>query len=422
MNKASEGVYVDQLRIDGKRLWRRHMEMARIGSIAGSGCCRLAMTQEDGAARDLLRSWFEAAGLETKVDLAGNMFGLRDGSETDAPLVLTGSHLDTQPHGGRFDGVSGVLCALEVAETLNDAGVTTRLPIGVVNWTNEEGVHFAPGLMGSSWFVGALSDAELLDAVSTAGDRFEDAARARGYLGADASRDFDIAAFFELHIEQGPVLEREGRQIGIVESVQGLRWLDVTVLGMDAHAGTTPMDQRGDTIQASAHILVALKKLGLEHRPDARVSVGYLKPATEGASTIAGRTDFVIDIRHPDAEVLDRLAEACRALCLSEAEGCNCRAEVSQRVAVAPVAFDPACVDRVAAAADHFGYAARRMASGALHDASNIATVAPSAMIFVPCKEGISHNVNESASPQDLEAGCNVLLRAVLASAGGETR
>lgn len=409
---------VRELRVDGGRLWQRHLEMAKLGAIEGGGCCRLAMTAEDGSARDLLRTWCANAGLDIRIDLAGNMFGLREGANANAPVVLSGSHLDTQPHGGRFDGVSGVLCALEVIETLNDAGITTDLPLGLVNWTNEEGVHFHPGLMGSSWFVGDLSDGDLLNAESTHGDRFEDAARAVGYLGAPGSTHLNIAAFYELHIEQGPLLEQEGRQIGIVESVQGLRWLDVTVLGRDAHAGTTPMDQRSDSLQASARILVALNELGLQHRPHARVSVGYLKPATDGASTIAGRTDFVVDIRHPDTEVLNQLAEEAQALCRSVAESQDCEVQVALRASIEPVAFDPGSVGYVARAAEALGYRARRMASGALHDASNMAKIAPSAMIFVPCKDGISHNVAESATPDDLEAGCNVLMQAMLASAG----
>lgn len=407
-----------ELRVDGGRLWRRHMEMAKLGAIEGGGCCRLAMTADDRAARDLLQTWCANAGLNMRIDLAGNMFGLREGALANAPVVLSGSHLDTQPHGGRFDGVSGVLCALEVIETLNDAGVTTDLPVGLVNWTNEEGVHFHPGLMGSSWFVGDLSDRDLLDAVSTTGDRFEDAARAMGYLGAPGSTHLNIAAFYELHIEQGPLLEQEGRQIGVVESVQGLRWLDVTVLGRDAHAGTTPMDQRSDTLQASARILVALNELGLEHRPHARVSVGYLKPATDGASTIAGRTDFVVDIRHPDTAVLNQLADKAQAICRSVADSQDCQVQVTRRASIEPVAFDPGSVDHVASAAEALGYRARRMASGALHDASNMAKIAPSAMIFVPCKDGVSHNVAESATQEDLEAGCNVLMHAMLSSAG----
>ena len=405
------------LRINAERLWQRHMEMARIGAIEGGGCCRLAMTPEDAAARDLFRSWCAAAGLELRVDLASNMFALREGTE-HTPFVVSGSHLDTQPHGGRFDGISGVLCALEAIETLNDAGIATRAPLAVVNWTNEEGVRFAPGLMGSSWFSGRLSDDDLLNTISTDGERFRDAARGSGYLGTMRPAELDIGAFFELHIEQGPVLEQNGKQIGIVGSVQGLRWLDVSVGGMDAHAGTTPMDRRRDTLQASARILVAINELGRAHGPDARVSVGVLKPHTEAASTIVGRTDFVIDIRHPDADELQRITDACRGLCVSEARSQDCEAEVHQRIAVAPVSFDAGCVGFVTEAAAALGYAAMPMASGALHDASNIAALAPTAMIFVPCKDGISHNVRESVTASDLEAGCNVLLHAMLASAG----
>lgn len=404
------------LRINADRLWQRHLRMAEIGAIAGGGCCRLAMTPEDAAARDLFRVWCRDAGLEVSIDLPGNMFAKRAGNEA-LPWVVSGSHLDTQPHGGRFDGVSGVLCALEVIETLNDAQVETRAPVAVVNWTNEEGVRFAPGLMGSSWFVGRLSDEAVLGAVSESGERFSEAARACGYLGGQGATDIGIGAFFELHIEQGPVLEQHGASIGIVETVQGLRWLDVAVDGMDAHAGTTPMDRRSDALQASARILVAINDLGRTLDDNARVSVGVLKPHTEAASTICGRTDFVIDIRHPDAGQLERLTEACRRLCESEALAQNCTAVVRQRIAVAPVSFDRDCVALVADGAQALGYSSLRMPSGALHDASNIAAVAPTAMIFVPCKDGISHNVRESATASDLEAGCNVLLHAMLARA-----
>ncbi len=405
------------LRINGERLWQRHMAMAEIGAIEGNGNCRLCMTPEDGEARDLFRSWCEDAGLRVKVDLAGNMFGIRPGTDLSAPMILTGSHLDTQPHGGRFDGVSGVLTALEVIETLNDANVETKAPIAVVNWTNEEGVQYSPGLMGSSWFVGRLSDADILGATSRDGVRFETEARSRGYLGDQRPENFDIGAYYELHIEQGPILENQDRQVGVVEAVQGLRWLDVSVTGMDAHAGTTPMDQRQDTIQASARILTALNDLGHEHAPDARISVGYFRPLTDGASTIAGQTEFVIDIRHPDKTTLDNLTETSGKLCVREAEKQRCSADVAQRIAVQPGIFDVTCVGHVESATRALGYRYKRMASGALHDACNMMTVVPSAMIFVPCKDGLSHNVNESAKPEDLAAGCNVLLHAVLASA-----
>ena len=404
--------------IDSARLWQRHLDMAAIGAIDGGGCCRLCMTPEDGQARDLFRTWCEAAGLELRIDRVGNMFAIRAGQDNSAPIVVTGSHLDTQPHGGRFDGVSGVLCALEVMETLNDHDITTPIPLAIVNWTNEEGVRYAPGLTGSSWFIGALSDEEVYEAQADDSARFEDDARSLGYLGSLVPTDLPIAAFYELHIEQGPILENASAQIGIVESVQGLRWLDVDVIGMDAHAGTTPLDQRQDTIQASARMLVAMNDLGLQYAPNARVSVGRLTPATDGASTIAGRTQFVVDIRHPDATTLNQLAEQATQLCIEQARSQRCDATVTQRLAIEPSVFDNACVDRVDHAARQLGYQALRMTSGALHDASNLATVAPSAMIFIPCKDGISHNVLESATPEDLAAGCNVLLQAVLRSAG----
>ncbi len=393
------------------------MEIAQIGAIDGGGNCRLSMTAEDGMARDLFRSWCQQAGLTVRVDRAGNMFAIRPGTDMTAPMIVAGSHLDTQPHGGRFDGISGVLTALEVVDTLNDAGVSTTAPIAIVNWTNEEGVRFSPGLMGSSWFVGRLSDEDMSGAISRDGQGFETEADAIGYLGQENPSDFNIGAYYELHIEQGPILEKEQRQIGVVESVQGLRWLDVSVHGRDAHAGTTPMDFRQDTIQACARILVSINDLGCKNAPDARVSVGYIKPHTDGVSTICGRTDFVVDIRHPDTQTLDRLLEECRELCEREAQKQRCEADTNLRISVQPGNFDTNCIANVENATLSLGYPHRRMASGALHDACNMMTVVPSAMIFVPCKDGLSHNVRESAKSEDLAAGCNVLLHAVLASA-----
>lgn len=406
------------LRADPSRLQARHDALAAIGAIPGGGSCRLCMTPEDGQARDLFASWCEQAGLRVSIDRAGNMFGVREGSDSSLPVIVSGSHLDTQPHGGRFDGISGVLCALEALETMNDRGIGTRASVAVVNWTNEEGVRFAPGLTGSSWFVGDLTDEQVHEARADDGARFADDARRLGYLGELGPAGLSLGAYYELHIEQGPILEQEGLQIGVVESVQGLRWLDVDVVGTDAHAGTTPMDQRQDAILASAGIITALAELGQRHGPDARVSVGRLKPDTDGASTIAGRTAFVIDVRHPDETVLDALVNQCWRICHDRAAAAHCQASVSERLRIAPTGFDVACVDRVELAAREFGYRARRMTSGALHDASNIARIAPSAMIFVPCKDGISHNVAESAKIEDLEAGCNVLLHVLMETAG----
>ena len=412
-----EGEQLNNLRVDSARLWARHMEMATIGVVDQIGNCRLALSDEDAAARDLFAGWCRQAGLEIRADRAGNMFALRPGSDRSRPAIAMGSHLDTQPHGGRFDGISGVLTALEVVETLNDAGIETEAPLVVVNWTNEEGVRFAPGLLGSAWFAGHIDDATLDDIRASDGVRFADEAARIGWRGNLRPQDMPFDAFFELHIEQGPILDAEGTQVGVVTSVQGLRWLDVSVKGMDAHAGTTPLRARQDALLASAAILVELNALGRASGEDARVSVGRLRPGTDGPSTVVGRSDFVIDIRHPHSEVLEHLAGSAERLCREVARRYGCEIEVSERLAVPPRAFDSECVNLVESAARGLGLRYCTLPSGALHDASNIAAIAPTAMIFVPCRNGISHNVREYTSSADLAAGCDVLLHAVLARA-----
>ncbi len=404
--------------INSDRLWSRHMELARIGAIGETGSCRLSLSDEDGQARDLLAGWCRAAGMTVHSDRAGNMFAVRPGRDPDRAAVAAGSHLDTQPHGGRFDGISGVLAALEAVEALNDAGIVTEAPLVVINWTNEEGVRFAPGLLGSNWYAGGVEDATLDDIRAADGARFADEAKRIGWRGDMRPADLPLDSFFELHIEQGPMLEAEGMQIGVVTTVQGLRWLDVSVTGMDGHAGTTPLDARRDALLAAAATLVAVNDAGRQEGPDARVSVGRLVPATDGPSTIVGAVDFVIDLRHPDDAVLDRLQASCTTLCQEATVRYGCEATVSQRLAVPPRAFDPECIAAVQAAADDLGFRNRRIASGALHDASNVAELVPTSMIFVPCRDGISHNVNEYAAPEDLAAGCEVLLHAMLSRAG----
>lgn len=405
-------------RIDGERLWRRHMEIARIGPVGETGSRRLALTDEDGAARDLFAGWCRAAGLAVKSDRAGNMFALRPGRDPSRAVVAAGSHLDTQPHGGRFDGVSGVLAALEAMEALNDAGIETEAPLAVVNWTNEEGVRFAPGLLGSAWFAGLISDDALDDIRATDGARFADEAARLGWRGDMGPADLPLDAFFELHIEQGPILEQADMEVGVVTSVQGLRWLDVEVTGMDGHAGTTPLDARKDALLAAAAMLVALNEAGRAAGPDARVSVGRLQTATDGPSTIVGEASFVIDIRRPDAAALASLAADCARICREVAAAHGCEAAVSERIAVPPRAFDADCVAAVETAARDLGLRHMRLPSGALHDASNIAARVPTAMIFTPCRDGISHNVAEYAALEHLAAGAEVLLAAMLARSG----
>lgn len=403
--------------INEDRLWSRHMEMAQIGRIDGDGNCRLAMSVEDGAARALLAAWCEKAGLFLHVDRAGNMFAVRAGRSVQRAPIGSGSHLDTQPHGGRFDGISGVLAALEVMETLNDHGIVTDLPLAVVNWTNEEGVRYSPGLLGSAWYAGLLGDDDLAGLRSKDGVLFDDEARERGWLGP-AGEKFAMSAFLELHIEQGPVLEKEGNQVGIVTSVQGLSWLDVKVRGTDGHAGTTPLAMREDALLASARMLVELNRIGLASGEAARVSVGRLTSATDGPSTIVGEAAFVIDIRHPDPAMLERLKQQCTQACRSIAQEARCRVEVEERIFVPPTDFAPDCLAALENSALSRGLRHRRITSGALHDAANVAKVVPTAMVFVPCRDGISHNVREYASPRDLADGTNVLMDAMVALAG----
>lgn len=403
--------------INSDRLWARHMEMAEIGPVEKTGNCRLALTAEDRAARDLFARWCRDAGMSLESDRAGNMFAVRPGRNGSRAAVAAGSHLDTQPHGGRFDGVSGVLTALEVVETLNEAGIETEAPLMVINWTNEEGVRFAPGMLGSAWFAGRVGDETLDDTISSDGRRFADEAEAVGWRGTSSRNDLPMDAFFELHIEQGPVLEACGADVGIVTSVQGLCWLDLRVTGADAHAGTTPLDARRDALLAAAAMLVELRKAGGEEGSDARVSVGRLKTATDGPSTVVGQAEFVIDIRHPDATTLERLRARCKQVCEAVADLHTCDVMVSDRFRVPPTLFDETCVEALEQAARSLQLSYRKMPSGALHDAANVASLVPTAMLFVPCRDGISHNVAEYASKEHLATGCNVLLRAMLARA-----
>lgn len=404
--------------INAERLWARHMEMAKIGVVKTTGNCRLALTPEDKEARALFAKWCEDAKMAVKCDRAGNMFAIRAGRDPARGAVAAGSHLDTQPHGGRFDGISGVLTALEVVETLNDLDLMTDAPLMVINWTNEEGVRFAPGLLGSAWFAGRIDDTALDETLSTDGKRFADEVAASGWRGTTSSDDLSIEAFFELHIEQGPVLEDAGADIGVVTTVQGLSWLDVQVIGMDAHAGTTPLAARRDALLASGAMLVALNKMGRAIGEDARVSVGRLKTATDGPSTVVGAAEFVVDLRHPDQKVIEHMQAECARACSEVAQDYGVEARVSVRFGIPPTEFDQGCIDALDAAAKALQLPYHSMASGALHDAANIAAKVPTAMIFIPCRDGISHNVAEYATRKHLAAGCNVLLRAMLAKAG----
>lgn len=405
------------IRVNGDRLWQSLMALAEIGAIPNDGCCRLTLTDEDKLARDLLAEWCIAAGCRIDVDKAGNMFATRPGRRA-APPVATGSHLDTQPHGGRFDGIYGVMAGLEVIRTLNEAEIETELPVAVVNWTNEEGVRFPAGMLGSTAYAGRWDLGDLRKLTAIDGAAFGDELKRIGYDGDLDLGGFEMTAFYEAHIEQGPVLEREKIPVGIVTKVQGLRWFEVTVTGADRHAGTTPMDVRSDSLVAAARTIVELEALGLANAPDARITVGRLDVSPNSGSTIPGETRFNIDLRHPDSAVLDRLEDEIATLCKAAAARQSAAAVVRRVMEMPPVDFDETCIAQLERAAAALDIPSRRMLSGALHDASPVGTIVPAAMIFVPCRDGISHNEAEWAEPAHLEAGCNVILHAMLGRAG----
>ena len=407
---------IADLRVDGRRLWNAHMDLAEIGALPGGGCCRLGLTAADRVARDRFTAWCREAGCEVSVDQAGNIFAVRPGHRSGAP-VTSGSHLDTQPHGGRFDGISGVLAGLEVVRSLNDAGVETELPLAVVNWSNEEGVRY-PGVCGSQAFAGRWTLRELRDLPSTDGSSFGADLAAIGYDGDLPLGEFPMRALIELHIEQGPILEQTGEIIGVVTGVQGLRWIEVTVRGADRHAGTTPMPSRRDALVAAAKSVVALDRLARHNMPDARVTVGRLNIEPNSPSTIPGLVRFVVDLRHPRSETLDRLEAEVAALCRQAADEHGAEVLLRPIMTVEPIDFDAGCIETIARAVQALALPHRRMVSGGIHDASVIGKLVPTAMIFVPSRDGISHDEAEWTEPSQLEAGANVLLHAMLALAG----
>ncbi len=401
--------------IDGSRLWQSLMDMAEIGATPTGGSNRLALTDADRAARDLFVRWCRDAGCAVRVDTLGNIFARREGVTPGSPPVLMGSHLDTQATGGRFDGVYGVLAALEVIRTLNDNDIETAHPLEAVVWTNEEGARFSPAMMGSAVWAGVLSIEQAHERRDGAGHRVIDELRRIGYLGELACGGSEVRAAFEAHIEQGPVLERAGRQIGIVEGIQGVRWLEIVIEGTSCHAGTTPMDARRDPVRALAELLPDLFQLVNAHQPLARLTVGRMETSPGAYNTVPARATIGIDLRHPDAGVLNGLGRAIEDSVRRACGRHGLSASTQSVLDCAPVSFARDCVDAVQRSVDSLGYPAMRMMSGAAHDSMHTARVAPTAMIFVPCEGGVSHNATESARPEDLAAGCNVLLGAVLA-------
>ena len=406
------------LRCDGQRLWRSLMEVAAIGATPKGGVCRLALSEVDRAGRALFTSWAEAAGCRVSIDGIGNMFARRPGRDRSLAPVLVGSHLDSQPTGGKFDGAYGVLAAFELVRTLDDAGVETRRGIEIVNWTNEEGSRFPPAMMGSGVFAGALDLQDVLAQEESGGGETVAEALARiGVDGAAAIGGRAPHAYFEAHIEQGPILEAESMPIGVVTGIVGIRWLDCRVEGMEAHAGPTPMATRKDALLVAARLVERINAIALDHAPDGRATVGEFRISPGSRNVIPGAAHLGIDMRHPDAEALaamaTALAEAHARLC-GEAGLTGALKEIWYSP---PTAFDPSCVAAVRDAAAALGAGHRDITSGAGHDAKYMADICPAAMVFIPCRDGISHNEIESADPEHLAVGCDVLMLAVLEKA-----
>ncbi len=403
------------LQINADRLWQTIMEMAKIAATEKGGNCRLALTDDDKIGRDLFVAWCEEAGMTCTVDKMGNIFACRPGKDADAKPVSTGSHLDTQPTGGKFDGVYGVLAGLEVVRTLNDAGIETEAPVEVICWTNEEGARFAPAMIGSGVFSGDFSLDYAHNQKDADGKTMGEELARIGYLGEEEPGGHALGYHFEAHIEQGPILEAERKPVGVVSGVQGIRWYDVTITGMEAHAGPTPMEMRKDAMVAAAKLIQHLDDNALGEGSHGRTTVKVDRCHPENSrNTIAGRVQLSVDIRHPDQEAFDRLDAGLRRAAAKIGARKNVEIEVDEIWVSPPVKFDEGCVGAVRRATELLGYDHMDMVSGAGHDAVYVSRVAPTAMIFVPCEGGISHNEIEKADKDDLEAGCNVLLHAML--------
>ncbi len=415
---ATPATPTDALRINGERLWASLMALAQIGATPKGGVCRLALTELDRQGRDLVTQWAREAGLRVSIDKIGNVFMRRAGRNNLLPPIMTGSHIDTQPTGGKFDGNYGVLAGLEVVRTLNDHGIETEAPIEVAFWTNEEGSRFVPVMMGSGVFAKAFTLEHAYAATDTEGITVQEALGRIGYIGPEEPGEHPIGAYFEAHIEQGPVLEDQEKTIGVVQGVLGIRWFDCTVSGMEAHAGPTPMALRQDALQVASHLMQEVVAVALRHAPHGRGTVGMVQVYPNSRNVIPGRVKFSIDLRNSSDALVDQMADEVQAYArqLSRKRGLEIQIEL---VSSYPAqSFDPACTQAVERAAHKLGYSHLPVVSGAGHDAVYMARLAPTGMVFIPCKDGISHNEIEDAKPEHISAGCNVLLHAMLERAG----
>jgi len=403
--------------VNADRLWSRLMGMAEVCATSAGGSNRQALSDDDKAGRDLFVSWAQEAGCTIALDPIGNLFARRPGNDPSALPIVLGSHLDTQPTGGRFDGVYGVLAGLEVIETLNDHSLRTRAPIEVAVWTNEEGSRFPVSMMGSAVWAGIMDLGEaraLTDESGISVGEELDRLRWVGELGLGRP----IEAYLELHIEQGPILEQSGSTIGVVTAVQGFRWFTVTLTGSPAHAGPTPMDQRHDPARPLAEILSGLYEIAAARTPWARATPAQFASKPVSPNTVPAQITFSVDIRHPDAEELNAMDAALRSLVAETATAHGCQWAIEIDNDSPPVVFDERCVRAVADAAEDGGHRHERIISGAGHDACWVAQRAPTSMIFIPCRDGLSHNEKESIESHQAVNGANVLLGATLNLAG----
>ena len=409
---------IDTIRINGERLWDSLMELAKIGATPKGGVCRLTLTDLDKQGRDLVLGWAVDAGMSITIDKIGNGFMRRAGRNNSLPPVMTGSHIDTQPTGGKFDGNYGVLAGIEVVRTLNDLGIETEAPIEVAFWTNEEGSRFVPVMMGSGVFAKAFTLEHAYAATDTEGKSVKGELERIGYVGDQEPGDHPIGAYFETHIEQGPVLEDNDTTIGVVSGVLGIRWFDCTVTGMEAHAGPTPMALRKDALLAATHIMQDVVAVAHRHPPHGRGTVGMVQVFPNSRNVIPGRVKFSIDVRNSTDALVDQMADEVKAFAAKVAKEHGVDVKIELVSSYPAQVFHPECVDAVGRAAAKLGYSNMPTVSGAGHDAVYMAKLAPSGMIFIPCKDGISHNEIESAKPEHITAGCNVLLHAMLERAG----
>ena len=402
-----------QLNVNGERLWGSLMTMATFGATKKGGCNRLALSNEDKQARDLFCQWCRDAGCEISIDQFGNIFAKRQGNSSTLPSVATGSHLDTQPTGGKFDGVFGVLAGLEVLRTLNDHNIATETPFEFTVWTNEEGSRFQPAMQGSGVYVGRFDLETEWNKVDINGIRLKDELERIGYLGDELIGNRKIGAFFEAHIEQGPILENESKQVGIVRLGQGIRWYDVTVKGQESHSGTTPMHLRKDALAASCQIITEVENLGLKYQNSVGTT-GFMQVSPNSRNTIPGQVNFSVDLRNPHPDVLETMHNDFNQLCQQIESQRQVAIDVDHFWYFAPVEFESS--DDVKNAAELLGYSHMDIVAGAGHDACYMSDIVPSGMVFTPCENGISHNEVENTTLEQCEAGANVLLHSMLAA------